>query len=190
MIRPWLPVVAGIGTALAVGWVIFPALLYSSHDQPFHFSHAVHTGEAVGMSCEDCHTISEEGKFGGIPSLEQCVSCHGEVMGSSDAERVFVEEYVLKNTEVPWLVYSRQPDNAYFSHAVHTRKAAIACEQCHGNHGQTDSLRAFRVNRISGYSRDIQGWSADGMPQGMKMDDCIDCHARHEERTACLDCHK
>jgi hypothetical protein len=190
MTRTWLPVVVGIGVGLFSGWVIFPMLLYSSHQQPFPFSHAVHTGESVGMSCEDCHGISERGTFGGIPSLEQCATCHGDVLGSSEAERTFVEEYVRKNIEVPWLVYSRQPDNVYFSHVVHTRKAALACEECHAGHGKTDSLRAVQMNRISGYTRDIEGWYGNGMPQGSKMDDCIDCHARRNERTACLDCHK
>lgn len=190
MIRSWLPLVVGIGVALAVGWGVFPFLLYSSHEQPLQFSHALHTGDAGGMSCEDCHTIGEDGKFQGIPSLEQCAACHSDVLGESPAERLFVEEYVRKNSEVPWLVYSRQPDNAHFSHAVHTRKAAIACEECHGDHGRTQTLRAVEVNRITGYSRDIQGWSGEGLPGGMKMDDCIDCHAKNEKRSACLDCHK
>jgi hypothetical protein len=190
MIRPWMPTVIGFVIALVAGWFLFPVLLYESRDQPVQFSHAIHTGEAVGMGCEDCHAIRDDGTFAGMPPLEQCISCHAEMVGESDRERVFVEEYVQKNREIPWNVYAGQPDNAFFSHAIHVRKAGIECGQCHGDHGITDSLRRFEVNRISGYSRDIWGSSIGGWSGGMKMDDCIDCHGQHDVKTACLNCHK
>ena len=97
--------------------------------------------------------------------------------------------------EIPWLVYARQPEHVFFPHAVHVKRAAIACERCHGPHGATDALRPFEANRVTGESRDVWGPSLSRLRnptgQGMKMSDCEGCHAENgRARTACLTCHK
>lgn len=171
----------GAGIALAGGWGLFSSVLFTSHDQPVQFSHAIHTGDAVGLTCEDCHLFRDDGTFAGIPTLEQCSSCHAEPLGSSANEQAFVEIYVRNNREVPWFVYSRQPDNVFFPHSVHARKASLECTACHGDHGSSETLRPIELNRISGYSRDLSA---------MSMDRCIDCHATNNRRSACLDCHQ
>lgn len=187
---------AGLAVALWSGWVAFPKVLYKSSPQPFQFSHQTHAGDKAGMTCEDCHSLREDGRFAGIPVLDQCTSCHSEAMGESQAEKIFVEQYVKASREVPWHVYSRQPDNVWFSHATHVKTAKLTCEKCHGEHGKTETLRAYEENRISGYSRDIWGASMArvsfnpvGRP-GMKMDDCAHCHGEKGVLTSCLDCHK
>jgi hypothetical protein len=123
-------------------------------------------------------------------------------MGDSDNEAVFVEQYVAKEREVPWLVYSRQPDCVFFSHAAHVYGADLACETCHGSIGTSDSLKPYEENRITGYSRDIWGHSIGGFKHNtwdrMKMDDCAECHETagiHDSsvqtgRDACFVCHK
>lgn len=193
-VRHLVPPALGIACGLLVGWVVFPAVLYTSREQPVQFSHAVHTGEAVGMQCTDCHVFSDDGRFAGVPALAKCAECHTSVVGSTDAEKHFVENYVQQNKEVPWLVYARQPDNAYFPHAAHVKRANITCERCHGPHGTSTGLRVYQENRLSGYSRDIWGPSEAGFKSnpwdGMKMSDCIDCHRGYQKDRACLDCHK
>ena len=58
----------------------------------------------------------------------------------------------------------------------------------------TDSLRPYERNRMSGYSRDIGGGSMFGIKSatwnGLKMDDCADCHSKHNIPNTCLKCHK
>jgi hypothetical protein len=61
-------------------------------------------------------------------------------------------------------------------------RARLKCEGCHGDHGRTDKLRPYQVDRISGYSRDI--W------RGKKMTDCVACHHQQGLEHSCLDCHK
>ena len=97
--------------------------------------------------------------------------------------------------EIPWLVYARQPEHVFFPHAVRVKRAAIACERCHGAHGATDALRPFEADRVTGESRDSVGPVALPPPrppgQGMKMSDCEGCHAENGRgRTACLTCHR
>ena len=192
--RPLLVSLLGLGVAVGGGWLAFPYALYSRTEQPIQFSHRIHTGEKVGLSCKDCHAMGQEGRFSGIAGLEACTPCHTEVQGTSADEKKLVEEYVSKGREIPWLVYARQPENVYFSHAQHVKLAGLACERCHGPHGASDALRPFERNRVSGYSRDIWGRSISRLRrsewEGMKMDDCSRCHRERGVRESCLDCHK
>ncbi len=184
----------GLAGALAVGWIGLPLVLYEQTDQPMQFNHALHVGEDVEMECEDCHGFNDVGEFTGIPGIENCAECHDEPLGDTENELRLVEEYINQGREIPWLVYSRQPDNAHFPHAQHIVLAELPCERCHGPHGETTELRPFERNRLSGYSRDIWGPSISGLGtkefEGMKMDDCTDCHKKNGVVESCLDCHK
>jgi menaquinone reductase, multiheme cytochrome c subunit len=193
--RAFLFFSAGLALALVLGWAAFPRLLYARAEQPLRFSHQTHASKKTGFSCADCHPIAADGRFAGIPAIENCAGCHAEPQGPSADEKRLVEEYVKPGREIPWLVYGRQPENVRFPHAIHVSRAGIECERCHGPHGTTDSLRPHETNRISGYSRDIWGPSLARVGtrpwQRMKMSDCESCHAEHgRERTACLACHK
>jgi menaquinone reductase, multiheme cytochrome c subunit len=185
---------SGVLASLAMGWFAFPAALYKTEAQPMQFNHAIHTGEQNGMTCDICHEFTENGSFKGIPTIAKCTECHAASLGSTETEKVLVEQFVTPQKEIPWKVYSRQPDNAFFPHAVHVKRAELKCEECHGMHGSSSSLPVYQVNRISGYSRDIWGRNISGIPshpwEGMKMDRCVRCHAERHRDDSCLDCHK
>ncbi len=189
-----LPLIIGIAAGLFVGWYLFPLALYSRSEQPLQFNHAVHTGEKGGMSCTDCHTTNEQGRFQGIPATAKCGECHAAPLGTTETEKKLVEDYITPGKEIPWKVYYRQPDNAVFSHASHVTVGGMKCEQCHGDHGSSSALKVYQVNRISGYSRDIWGPNISGIPshewEGMKMDKCIRCHEKQHRRDGCIACHK
>ncbi|MEN8780824.1 MAG: menaquinone reductase multiheme cytochrome c subunit QrcA, partial [Desulfobacterales bacterium] len=118
--------IIGFVASLAVGWVVFPQLLYSQKEQPVAFNHALHN-ELVDAGCESCHFFREDGSYSGVPKIAQCIDCHEEVQGDSEAEEYFVTEFVQKGREVPWLIYSRQPPCVFFSHAAHVKKAGMDC---------------------------------------------------------------
>lgn len=188
------PFLAGAVVALAAGWFVLPHLFYKSVAQPLHFSHQTHVGETVGMACSDCHSFTEEGTFTGIPPTTQCADCHAAAIGESPAESTLVDAYITPGREIPWLVYSRQPDNVYFSHIQHVNRAQLECSQCHGDQGTASELRPYRVNRISGYSRDVSARRIAGLgggpAHGLSMDDCMDCHRSKGAPNSCLTCHK
>jgi hypothetical protein len=194
MIRGRILFFAGVLAALGSGWVGFPYAIYTSRQQPVSFSHKVHA-EKAGTKCEDCHAFRDDGTFAGMPSLDKCSGCHAAPMGTTAAEKSFIEKYVTPNREPEWLSYARQPEIVYFPHVMHVKLARIQCERCHGNHGSTDAPRPFQQDRISGYSRDIWGRPRGAgftlaREGGMKMDDCVDCHRRQKLEHSCLDCHK
>ncbi len=193
--------IIGFVASLVVGWVIFPKVLYSQKSQPFNFNHRLHL-EQVDDGCQSCHFFREDGSFAGVPKLEQCIDCHEEAQGESEDEAIFVEQYVSKEREVPWLVYSRQPNCVFFPHAAHVYGAKLECQTCHGDIGTSESLKPYEENRITGYSRDIWGRNIAGLKSNtwdrMKMDDCAQCHESagiHDSsvqtgRDACFVCHK
>jgi hypothetical protein len=188
--------IVGIIASLIVGWVIFPKLLYSQKTQPIDFNHAVHV-ESVANGCESCHYFREDGSFAGIPKIENCMECHTEVQGNSEEEVKLVEKYISSEREIPWLVYSEQPDCVFFSHAAHVKKANMDCETCHGHIGESEHARVYEKNRITGVSRDVWGKNIAGLTKNtwdrMKMDTCAACHkeAKHlAQNEACFVCHK
>lgn len=195
--------IVGFALSMVVGWGIFPKVLYSQKNQPVNFNHALHV-DLVEDGCESCHFFRDDGSFSGIPKNAQCIECHEEIQGESEDEAVFVNDYVLKDREVPWLSYSRQPDCVFFSHAAHIMGAELDCVTCHGHIGESEVARPYEQNRITGYSRDIWGKNIAGFKKNswdrMKMDDCAECHARsaalkhassvQTQKDACFVCHK
>jgi hypothetical protein len=193
--------IIGLVASLVLGWVIFPQLLYSKKKQPIDFNHALHN-ELVEESCESCHFFREDGTYSGVPKLAQCIDCHEEVNGEDPEEEKFVTQYVAKGREVPWLVYARQPDCVFFSHIAHVKMGQMDCVTCHGHIGESESLKVYEANRITGYSRDIWGKNIAGIKWNswdrMKMDDCSECHQRDNvnqgsvqtAKGGCFVCHK
>ncbi|HEX3745745.1 MAG TPA: menaquinone reductase multiheme cytochrome c subunit QrcA [Bryobacteraceae bacterium] len=178
---------AGMAVALGAGWLASPRAIYRSRPEPVNFSHKIHTDKA-GTKCEDCHSFRDDGTFAGVPTVDKCAGCHAAPMGTTAAEKSFIDNHVTPNREPQWASYARQPENVSFSHAAHVKRAGLACAVCHGNTGTSDGLRPYRIDRISGYSADI--WRIPNTPHGMKMTDCVNCHRQHGQENSCLDCHK
>ena len=204
----WVFVLAGLIIALVVGWIVFPMVLYSKHQQPINFNHALHLdpekvdgieGDTRIERCLYCHEFYDDGTFAGIPRVEKCIECHDDPecpLGETPEEMEFLTKYVAEEKEVPWLVYSKQPDCVYFSHIAHVRMGELDCRICHGNHDESKKLPIYKVNRLTGYSINIWGKRICGYKTNtwdrMKMDDCAACHTKmgHEENNACFVCHK
>jgi hypothetical protein len=184
----------GMGLAIFIGWTAFPRALYIRQNQPLEFHHKTHSEKSGLAQCDSCHVVGTDGEFNQIAGIETCAGCHAEKVGTSKAEATLVDLYIKPSRETPWLVYSRQPANVWFSHAIHTRRAELACKDCHGNMGETDQVRVYEQNRISGYSRDIWGQSISRVGRapgdGMTMSDCEGCHRRHNVEVGCIGCHK
>lgn len=189
-----LAFLAGLLATLVVGWTALPDALYRQQQQPLQFSHRTHTGDDVEMACIDCHRIDARSRLTRIPTVAVCIDCHEEAMGDTPAEQILVENYIGKGREIPWLVYSRQPDHVHFSHPLHVTVAELACEDCHGDHGASEVLPPYEENRLTGYSRLIWGHAIARTGrqswEGKKMVDCSACHRKHGVVESCMDCHK
>jgi len=184
----------GMAASLFAGWYVFPRVLYVKKAQPLDFLHKTHAENSGVADCSECHTVRDDGTFAGLPTMEKCASCHSDRNGESKAETILVNDYIKPGHETPWLVYSRQPANVWFSHAIHVKRAKLSCSKCHSTYGESDQIRLYEVNRISGYSRDIWGHSilrlGRAPHEGMKMTDCEGCHRTHNVEVGCLGCHQ
>ncbi len=177
-LKGWLFFLAGLVPALIVGWLIFPMALYSSQEQPFNFSHVIHTNPDIGIEgetekelCLYCHYFREDGSFVGIPGKDTCSMCHDDPefpYSDSEDEKIYLEQYVAEDKEVPWLVYSDQPECVYFSHIAHVEMGGIACRHCHGDHGESDQLPVYKENRLTAYPIDIWGRDISGFYKSIK----------------------
>lgn len=188
---------AGLIGAFIVGWVIFPHVLYSGKSQPLIFSHASHGPDSdMGLKCIDCHYFHKDGTFSGIPKISTCMDCHEGGPLSDSPEEAKLLSYAKQGKEIPWLVYSRQPDCVYFSHIAHVKMAKIECKTCHGDFAKRESPPKYKENRLTKYSIDIWGRNISGYKKNswdsMKMNDCMDCHKQSgkENNNACSVCHK
>jgi hypothetical protein len=164
----------GFVGALVVGWIVFPNLLYSKKVQPVNFSHVAHQSE----DCESCHSFRDDGTYSGIPGINRCKDCHESPQGKSEAEAKLISDYVKKDREVPWKVYTWQPDNVFFSHASHNGQG-VECTRCHRDVTNEKKLPPFRENLLTGYSIST-----------MKMVECEKCHAEKGASNNCEICHK
>lgn len=184
----------GVAAAMLAGWIAFPHALYVQKHQPLDFLHKTHAEKSGIADCGECHTIREDGTFAGLPAMDKCAGCHSEKIGESKAEATLVENYIKPGHDTQWLVYSRQPANVWFSHAIHVKRAGLSCAECHATYGESDQVRMYELNRISGYSRDIWGHSMSRLRRaphdGMKMSDCEACHQRRSVEVGCLGCHE
>jgi menaquinone reductase, multiheme cytochrome c subunit len=186
MIRGKILTLAGMAISLAAGWAGFPRAIYRRVPQPVEFSHRVHA-EKAGQSCEDCHAFREDGTFAGMPSLDKCASCHAAAMGTTAAEKQFIDEYVTPQREPQWRSRSEQPENVWFPHSIHVKRGGMKCETCHGNQAALDAPQRVAIDRISGYPRTS---ARRGLPEPLGMNDCVSCHRKTGRELSCLDCHK
>ncbi len=191
----WGAFIVGLVIALILGWWVLPNLMKSEKRQPIAFSHVEHV-QKQGMECSSCHFVRTDGTFSGVPSTADCAQCHFTILGKNPEEARFVREYVQTGREIKgeWIIYQKQPDNVFFSHALHlspiiktkgAEEANKLCVRCHLNVAETDIPPVFRGNRLSGYSENT-----------MLMWGCERCHAEHMAKgntnasNACFTCHK
>ena len=61
----------------------------------------------------------------------KCLECHASPQGNSKEEAEFIklaEKLKKENKNIPWLIYSKQPDHVFFSHAAHIKMAKLECQ--------------------------------------------------------------
>ena len=79
----------GLGVTAIVAFFVLNAwfgvsVLAQAPDQPIDFPHTVHAGAVedggIGLDCTFCHRNVTEGAAATVPSVEQCMFCHSQVI--------------------------------------------------------------------------------------------------------------
>jgi hypothetical protein len=93
------------------------------------YSHQLHVG-GFRLDCRYCHTTVEVAASANIPPTETCMSCHSQVLTTSE-KLAFVRDSYANNTPIEWTRVHNLPDFVYFNHSIHVNKG-VGCSTCHG----------------------------------------------------------
>jgi Cytochrome c7 and related cytochrome c len=137
--------------------------------QPIDFSHAVHAGK-YKIPCMACHQRVMMGARASIPNIEVCGACHTTPMKKTPQE-LLVYQYVSQHKQIPWYSIYHVPDYVYFSHRRHVGLGKLDCKNCHGDMAALNSPPKTQFLQI-------------------KMQNCWDCHEKHNVTTDCSHCHR
>ena len=140
--------------------------------QPIEFSHRIHAG-VHAIPCQYCHEYARRSRNAGVPPMQRCIGCHGQVAGGPERAvpaQVPRSPWMASEQlpfEVAWNRVYALPDFVRFSHRPHIR-AGIACQHCHGP--------VETMERVE--------------PVGeINMGFCISCHDRRGVSKDCFTCH-
>ena len=162
-----LVVIIGLIVITEVGWRAKP--------QPIVFSHVLHA-KTREIECRFCHRGAEKGQHAGVPSVQDCWSCHQGLIkpGSFEAAvmdrpemRKLLTEYVETNKEIRWFKNYDLPEHVTFSHRSHVN-VGRTCLECHGDVKEQADIQ---LNQ-----RTSMGW-------------CITCHRQNNAQVDCTSCH-
>ena len=155
----------GVIAGYYVNVVFFPG---TSPEQPIAFSHRIHAGDNA-IPCLYCHTQARRSISAGVPSVDKCMGCHGDVAADRPQIRLLAT-YAETGQPIPWIKVHDLPDFVHFTHKRHVA-AGIECQECHG-----------AVEAMDVVSREAP----------TKMGLCLTCHRDNEVEhgTDCWTCHK
>ncbi|HVV53198.1 MAG TPA: cytochrome c3 family protein [Polyangia bacterium] len=166
--QPWADAVFKIGLigfALAIPGVFVVPMLYSRTPynlnrhfpvvQPVQFDHR-HHAQDDGIACLYCHEGAERAPYAGVPATEVCMGCHSQIWNTSPMLEPVRRSY-FSGQPLRWNRVNKVPDFVFFNHAIHVRRARVACAECHGDVTAEPAVERARLFTM--------GW-------------CLDCHRR------------
>lgn len=142
-------------------------------EQPIAFDHTIHVGDA-GIACEFCHRGAPVQAAATVPTVEQCMFCHGVIATDTPDVRLLQARW---ETEQPinWTRVHRLPDHVKFVHEPHIRALSAdgmptdqVCATCHG---------------------DVKAMTEVKQVRSLNMGDCQSCHRKMSASLDCATCH-
>lgn len=161
-----LPVI--IFLLIVIAWASFTA--EKKIHQPIKYNHKVHIDKA-GLDCIDCHKNVEKLPRATIPNIDICQDCHGDEPITNSPEEKKLLQYISKNQKIPWVQIYSVADHVYFSHRRHVTIGKLKCTECHGDVAELTEPASWQLVKIT-------------------MNNCIDCHKKHDVVYDCIGCHR
>lgn len=141
----------GIVVVSVAAWLFYQT--QTSPPQPLEFNHKVHVG--LGVPCLYCHPGAWRQASAGLPTVQKCWACHGQLSKYANlpvgqwpealqklAEHVGVDTAAKDKlaqpkpmsqwTALAWVPVYQVPDFVHFNHRPHIA-AGLNCENCHGD---------------------------------------------------------
>ena len=152
------------------GWAFY-SFTQVPPQQPIEFTHKVHVG--LGIPCLYCHPGAWRQASAGLPTVQKCWACHGQLAKYADkpvsewpeqlqklAEHVTLSpDKPIQYTPIDWVPVYQVPDFVHFNHRPHIA-AGLHCENCHG---------------------DMSEKTVETVEQTVNMGWCLNCHRMRTE---------
>ena len=108
-------------------------------EQPLLFPHDRHVN--LQIQCLYCHPGAWKQASAGLPTVQKCWACHGQLKKYFDpvvpveqwpVELQKLNTFATNNEPIKWVPVYQVPDFVHFNHRPHIAKG-VACETCHGD---------------------------------------------------------
>jgi hypothetical protein len=136
--------IAVMAVISGAGWAVYQTQI--PPQQPIEFPHKVHVN--LQIPCLYCHPGAWRQPSAGLPTVQKCWACHGQLKKYEDvavdqwpAELQKLASYVVSHAPKPepptykpikWVPVYQVPDFVHFNHRPHVA-AGLNCENCHGD---------------------------------------------------------
>jgi len=136
-------------------------------EQPIEFTHQVHVD--LQIPCLYCHPGAWRQASAGLPTVQKCWACHGQLKKYAEVpankwpeELQKLKDYIdgeKKGQPIEWVPVYQVPDFVHFNHRPHIA-AGVNCEDCHG---------------------DMAGKTVATVEETTNMGWCLNCHRERTE---------
>ena len=193
--------IAVLAVTSGAGWAFYTSTQVSP-EQPIEFTHQVHVG--LGVPCLYCHPGAWRQASAGLPTVQKCWACHGQLQKYADksvsewpeelqklADHVTLSpDKPIQFTPIDWVPVYHVPDFVHFNHRPHIA-AGLNCENCHGDMSektvatveQTVNMGwCLNCHRMRTENNDLNNPSHDSelaaqlAEKRIKLTDCGTCH--------------
>lgn len=194
--------------------------------QPIAFPHTTHAGtgefmattgetmQQLGLDCTFCHRTVTTQSNAGVPSVQQCVSCHRVIGADNPAVNDEPLDILRRSggivdkdgkpataatevkTAVDWLRIHRMPDHVRFVHETHIRflidnpgaiKSVPPLSEAATAIAGNDTVTASMV--CSTCHGEVAAMVEVKQVEPLKMGQCVNCHRDNNAPTDCAVCH-
>jgi hypothetical protein len=137
----------------------------SKGERHLAFSHEIHV-RGQGLACANCHADAKRKDDPGMPSLDQCTTCHEEIDAEKPNEKHV--DTLFQDETFRALHASALDKELVFSHKRHAT-AGLECATCHSGIETNERVVAS---------------------MHLTMDSCTRCHTTKAVPAECATCHR
>ncbi|MGY8925873.1 MAG: cytochrome c3 family protein [Flavobacteriales bacterium] len=194
-------VVTAMGLVVALFLSLYSIGIVENYqpEQAIAFPHSVHAGTS-GIDCKYCHNSVTESKSAGLPTVNVCMNCHKQVVGTTPEQQEEIKKiytaagfnpegggtYNGKTEPIVWNKVHVLPDHVYFNHSQHVVVGGVDCKQCHGDMTtMTETVKVLPIEELNKVEGNIQLTRPT-----LTMGWCIECHKEKEISMGSLDSKK
>ncbi len=138
------------------------------------FNHKRHLQE--GLDCDACHTEYSKGIDAGMPSFDDCKSCHSDEEENKKPKEKQIVNFLIDGKPV-WSKVTDIDEEIKFSHKTHF-DAKISCEICHKGIKESNVVSSQLAMKMADCSKCHTEIATEKNMLEFVPDNCLTCHSK------------